>query len=78
MRPKAIDVKPLKNYMLEIVFDNGEKKKFDVKPYFKFKAFKKLEDEKEFEKVKIAGLSIEWENGADICPDELYNNSKNN
>ena len=29
----------------------------------------------DFKKVKIAGLSIEWENGADICPDELYNNS---
>ena len=25
MRPKAIDVKPLKNYILEITFDNGEK-----------------------------------------------------
>ena len=78
MRPKAIDVKPLKNYMLELIFDNGEKKLFDVKPYLKFKAFKELENEEEFRKVKIAGLSIEWENGADICPDELYNNSKNN
>lgn len=76
MRPKAIDVKPLKNYMLEIIFSNGEKKKFDVKPYLKFKPFEQLKDEKEFKKVKIAGLSIEWENGADICPDELYNNSK--
>lgn len=75
MRPKAIDVKPLNNYMLEIIFDNGEKKKFDVKPYLKFKLFKELENEKEFKKVKIAGLSIEWENGADICPDELYYNS---
>ena len=78
MSPKAIDVKPLKNYMLEIVFDNGEKKIFDVKPYLKFKQFKELENEKQFKKVKIAGLSIEWENGADICPDELYNNSTNN
>lgn len=24
----------------------------------------------------IDGLSIAWCNGADICPDELYNNSK--
>ena len=31
----------------------------------------------EFKKVKISGLSIRWENGADICPDELYNLSKN-
>jgi hypothetical protein len=76
MRPKAIDVKPLKNYILEILFDNGEKKIFDVKPYLKFEPFKGLENEKEFKKVKIAGLSIEWENGADICPDELYYNSK--
>ena len=76
MRPKVIDVKPLKNYMLEIIFDNGEKKFFDLKPYFKFKQFKELENEKEFRKVKVAGLSIEWENGADICPDELYYNSK--
>ena len=75
MRPKAIDVKPLKNYMLEVVFDNGEIKIFDVKPYLKFKLFDELEDENKFKKVKIAGLSIEWENGADICPDELYNNS---
>lgn len=76
MRPKAIDVKILENYTLEILFENGEKKIFDVKPYFKFKIFKKLEDINEFKKVKISGLSLEWENGADICPDELYNNSK--
>jgi len=75
MKPKAIDVKVLKEYELEITFDNNEKKKFDVKPYFKFKQFKELKDKNIFEKVKIAGLSIEWENGADICPDELYYNS---
>lgn len=52
MRPKSIEVIPLGNYMLEVLFDNGEKKIFDVKPYLKFKQFKEL------------------------CPDELYNNSK--
>lgn len=76
MRPKAIDVKVLKEYKLEIVFDNNEKRIFDVKPYFKFKQFQELKDKNIFETVKIAGLSIEWDNGADICPDELYFNSK--
>lgn len=76
MRPKAIDVKVLKNYELEILFDNNEKKIFDVKPYFRFKTFKELQDITKFNTVKISGLSIEWENGADICPDELYNNAK--
>ena len=76
MRPKAIDVKVLNNYELEIKFDNNERKIFDVKPYFKFKIFNDLRNYEEFKKVQISGLSIEWENGADICPDELYNNSK--
>lgn len=76
MRPKAIDVKPLKDYQIELKFDNGEIKILDVKPYFKFKIFKELKEENKFATVKISGLSIEWENGADICPDELYNNSK--
>lgn len=42
MRPKAIDVKVLKDYELEIFFDNQEKRIFDVKPYFKFKQFKEV------------------------------------
>ena len=75
MRPKAIDVKPLENYMLDIKFDNGEEKRFDVKPYLKYKAFFELKNKELFKTVKIGGLSIEWANGADICPDELYNNS---
>lgn len=76
MRPKAIDVKVLNNYELEIKFDNNERKIFDVKPYFKFKIFNDLKNYEEFKKVQITGLSIEWKNGADICPDELYNNSR--
>ncbi len=76
MRPRAIDVKPLENYKLLIKFENGEEKIFDVKPYFGHKAFDELKEKNLFGTVKISGLSIEWVNGADICPDELYNNSK--
>ena len=75
MRPKAIDVKPLKDYQIELKFDNGEVKILDVKPYFKFKIFNELKENNKFGTVKISGLSVEWDNGADICPDELYNNS---
>lgn len=76
MRPRAIDVKPLDNYVLLITFDNGEVKTFDVKPYLSHKAFIDLKNLNLFKTVKIAGLSIEWCNVADICPDELYYNSK--
>ena len=75
MSPKAISVDALENYMLRIEFDNGEQKIFDVKPYFKFKVFEEIKDLEMFNTVKIAGLSIKWDNGVDICPDELYNTS---
>lgn len=75
MRPKAINVEPKEDYILEIKFSNGEVKNFDVKPYLSHRVFEKLKDKTEFQKVKVDGLSIAWENGADICPDELYNNS---
>lgn len=75
MRPKAIEVKPVEEYILEIKFSNGEVKRFDVKPYLNHKAFEQLKNINMFNTVKVAGLSVQWENGADICPDELYNNS---
>jgi len=76
MKPRAIDVKIINEYNIEITFNNGEKRVLDITPYFKFKIFQELKEKDNFEKVKVSGLSIEWENGADICPDELYENSK--
>lgn len=73
MKPKAIEVKALKSYKLEIKFEDGKKGIFDVSPYLEFVQFKELKDENIFNTVKIDGLSISWSNGADICPDELYN-----
>ena len=75
MRPKAVKVEPLENYILKITFNNGEVKEFDVKPYMEHKSFKELKSVSMFNTVKISGLSIAWANGADICPDELYFNS---
>ncbi len=75
MRPRASTVKPLENYTLLITFTNGEKRIFDVTPYFNFKPFEELKNKTLFETVRISGLSIEWLHGQDICPDELYYNS---
>ena len=73
MSSKAIEVKPLENYTLHVTFENGKSGVFDVKPYLQHIQFKDLKNEELFKTVKIAGLSIAWDNGADICPDELYN-----
>ena len=75
IRPKAMDVIPQPDYCLLVVFSNGERRIFDVKPYLEFTAFIELKNLTIFNTVKPAGLSIEWIHGQDICPDELYYNS---
>ncbi len=75
LRPTVVKVEPNENYSLNLEFDNGEKKSFDVKPYIKGSWFGKLYDVSYFYAVKANGFNIEWPDGQDICPDDLYYNS---
>lgn len=73
LRPKPVEVKPLDNYLLLIVFSNGEEKIFDVKPLISGSWFGELQNRSIFNTVKISGNTVKWVNGQDICPDDLYN-----
>lgn len=75
IRPRAVAVEPLDDYCLMVSFDNNERRIFDVKPYINGSWFGQLRDPDVFRAVRIAGLSIEWPDGQDICPDCLYSDS---
>ena len=75
LRPTAISVTPLDNYLIKLMFDDGETKLFDVKPYIKGSWYKELLDPICFKSVKTNGFTVEWANGQDLCPDELYYSS---
>ena len=72
MNPRVKDVKPNPDHTLTLVFDNGERKVFDVKPYLDKGIFKELRNLKIFNAVRPFLGSIEWPNGQDFCPDTLY------
>lgn len=71
----VISVKPLDDYKLELVFENNEKRLFDMKPYLDKGIYKELKDESIFKSVKVSFDSIEWCNKADIDPEFLYDKS---
>lgn len=75
MNPRVKDVKPLADYQLELTFSNEEKKVFDMKPYLKTGRFTELNNEAMFASVKCTLGSIQWQNGLDLCPDTLYEES---
>ena len=75
LRPTAKEVKILDNYILYLKFDNGEEKLFDTKALLSRKPYMPLSNRAIYKTVHINGITIEWNEDIDICPDELYYNS---
>ena len=65
-------VEPLKDHFLLLTFENGEKRKFDVKPYLEKGIFQELKDVAKFNTVHLSFDTIEWDNEADLDPEILY------
>ena len=70
-----VNVKYLNDYKLKLIYNDKEVKIVDLKDYIGGEGvFKPLADKEYFKNVKLdsAGNSICWDNGADFCPDVLY------
>ena len=68
-------VKALSDYQLELTFENGEVRIFDVKPYLDTGVFGALKDENYFRQVKVSFDTIGWPNGIDLDPEVLFEES---
>ena len=75
MTPRVTTVKPVNNFQLELTFSNGEEKVLDMKPFLDTGRFIQLKDESVFASVVCTMGSIQWQNGLDLCPDTLYEES---
>ncbi|MDR2065096.1 MAG: DUF2442 domain-containing protein [Prevotellaceae bacterium] len=72
MNPRIINVIPENDYVLHVWFTNGEESRFDIKPYLNNGIFRELQDVSMFCSVKPFIGTIQWANGADLCPDTVY------
>ncbi len=77
LQPRLTSVEPLPDMRLCLHYETGEIKVFDVTPYANGSWFGELRDEAYFKSVHLlpGGIGIEWVNGQDIAPHELYENS---
>ena len=74
LQPKIIGLEPLADYKLQLCYETGEEKIFDVSPYIQGDWYERLRDVEYFKTVRILpeGTGIEWADGQDIAPHELY------
>ena len=76
MNPYVKTVTALDNYRLALVFENGEERIFDVKPYLQRGVFAQLENLARFRAVRVVAGSVEWPGELDLSYDTLYLESR--
>ncbi|MGZ5245152.1 MAG: DUF2442 domain-containing protein [Bacteroidia bacterium] len=68
-------VEPQEDYTLLLTFENGEKRRFDVKPYLNMGIFQELQNLNLFKTVRTSFDTVQWANEADLDPEVLYQDS---
>lgn len=72
MNPRVRQVQPLDNFQLRLTFANGEQRIFNVSPYLKYDAFRRLGNPAYFSLAHAEHGTVVWPDIVDFCPDTLY------
>ena len=66
MNPYVLSVRALPDFQLELGFENGECRIFDVKPYLGRGVFQQLRDLAVFQTAHVVAGSVEWIGGTPL------------
>ncbi len=72
MNPYVKSVKARNDYELELLFENGERRLFDMKPYLGRGVFVRLQNRALFQAARVVTGSVEWPGEVDLSYDTLY------
>ena len=69
---KVIAVKANQDFSLDLKFNDGTVRRFDVKPYLDFGVFTELKELGYFNQVRLAFGTVKRPHEQDFSPDTLY------
>lgn len=69
---KVVNVDYIKDYIVDLKYSNGEKKRVDFFPLLKSGKKQKLLNNDNFIQFGLNHWTLEWYNGVDFAPDFLY------
>jgi len=70
--PSVTKAKNVRDYLIEVKFNDGTIKIIDFEPWITGPIFRPLNSKANFKRFFIDGPTIAWPNGADIAPETLY------
>ena len=71
----VIEVTPKPDFQLDLVFANGEKRRFDMKPLLTIRPWIRLANAQLFERVRADYGTVVWPGELDVAPETLYDDS---
>ena len=71
----VVSVSTREDFHLELRFNTGEMRLFDVRPYLDKGVFQRLRDRALFDQAYIAFDTVCWPGNLDIAPETLYDRS---
>ena len=71
----VITVKPQPDYHLELKFENGELRRFDMRPLLEMRPWSRIASPQLFERAKVEYGTVVWPGEIDIAPETLYDYS---
>lgn len=72
MNPYVRSVKANSAHQLELLFENGERRIFDIAPYLNRGVFMRLKNPSIFQMAHVVAGSVEWPGEIDLSYDTLY------
>lgn len=66
----AVEAHP--DFLLDLEFENGERRRFDMSPYLHYPIFRRLENPGFFSLARAEHGTVVWPGDIDIAPETLY------
>jgi len=66
----AVHAQP--GFLLDLEFENGERRRFDMSPYLHFPVYRRLQNPGFFSCARAEHGTVVWPGDIDIAPETLY------
>ena len=71
----VVTVKPQPDFQLDLTFENGELRRFDMRPLLAIKPWNRIASLNLFERARVDYGTVVWPGEIDIAPETLYDDS---